>query len=87
MVASEDYDQLAQRCAQLAIACSTPSIACRATGSVSHQLRNSSITKYKSIRPLASEISSRRPTRKVPAVGALLGRCRCGLAFTPFVSG
>ncbi|MGC2748251.1 MAG: hypothetical protein WA309_12435 [Pseudolabrys sp.] len=27
MVASEDYDQLAQRCAQLAIACSTPSIA------------------------------------------------------------
>ncbi len=27
MIASEDYNQLAQRCAQLAIACSTPSIA------------------------------------------------------------
>ena len=27
MVASEDYSQLAQRCAQLAIACSTPSVA------------------------------------------------------------
>ena len=27
MVASEDYSQLAQRCAQLAIACSAPSVA------------------------------------------------------------
>jgi hypothetical protein len=23
--------------------------------------------------------AARRPTRKVPAVGALLGRCRCGI--------
>ena len=27
MVASDDYSQLAQRCTQLAIACSTPSVA------------------------------------------------------------
>jgi hypothetical protein len=33
----------------------------RATGSVSHQLRNSSSTKYKSIRLPASEISSLLP--------------------------
>jgi hypothetical protein len=27
MIASEDYSQLAQRCAQLALACSAPSVA------------------------------------------------------------